>query len=570
MLSKLNKRMFLTLIKNSSQEEIIWMYGYLSGFLSLKKTKKCSFPEFLDDKILNKKEKITIVYGTETGNSKSLAFDFHKRFKGEKIKSNLISLDKYYLQDLKKESYLLIIISTYGEGDPPTSAKSFFHFIHENEKKIILKNLKYSVLALGDKSYLNFCKAGYDVDKCLYNMGAKRIIPLYKCDVDYEEKANKWFLEILYFFQKNIKKERNVEKIKDNKICGIVKNNILLSKKEENGSYKEIHHIEISVNDKIKYSPGDSIGIFPENPSNEINDIVKYFTNREKNDLKEKKINDKIWNLFKKELNILCLSNNFLKKYSLFLKEKKNIPVNRKWKLIDLLKEFPVKKEFFLQDLIEILEPIKPRLYSISSYSKFHINEIHITVSRYNFQLNGKNIYGHCSDYLSKIKNEDQISFFVCKNQLFKLPKNSDINIILIGTGTGIAPFRSFLYEREATKARGKNWLFFGGQHFNSDFLYQKEIQNWKEKGIINRLSLSFSRDQKNKIYVQDKIWENRIDFFSWIKNGAYIYICGKKSPMSMDVEKMICRLIDEVGKCDPKSFIEKMKKNRKYLKDVY
>ncbi len=341
-------------------------------------------------------------------------------------------------------------------------------------------------------------------------------------------------------------------------------NNILLSDKKR-GSNKEIYHVEISVQNEVKYLPGDSIGVFPENSSNEIHDIIEYILRNRKK--KGSEIN--IFNLFKKEFNIFNLSDNFLKKYS-FLSEKKNIPSNRKWKLIDLLKEFPIKKEFSLRDLIKIMEPIKPRLYSISSSPKAHYNEIHITVSRHSFQLNGETVYGHCSDFLSKLKEGEKLSFFIYRNQLFRLPKNSEKDIILIGPGTGIAPFRSFLYEREAIEATGKNWLFFGDQHFYSDFLYQTEIQNWKKKGVLNRISLSFSRDQEKKIYVQDKIWENRIEFFSWIKNGAYIYVCGKKNPMSIDVEKMIFRVIEEVGGCDPESFMKEMKKHGRYLKDVY
>lgn len=228
-----------------------------------------------------------------------------------------------------------------------------------------------------------------------------------------------------------------------------------------------------------------------------------------------------------------------------------------------------MKNKYSLKDLIKIMEPIKPRLYSISSSPTAHDNEIHITVSRHRFQFSGKIIYGHCSDFLSKLKIGDELSFFIYKNHRFKLP-NSNKDIILIGPGTGIAPFRSFLYEREATKATGKNWLFFGYQHFDTDFLYQTEIQKWKIKGIIHHVSLSFSRDQEKKIYVQDKIWENRIEFFDWIKNGAYVYVCGNKVPMSIDVEKMICRVIEIIGKCDSELFIKKMKKEGRYLKDVY
>ncbi|WP_185871432.1 diflavin oxidoreductase [Blattabacterium cuenoti] len=555
MLFESNKKIFLKLIEESSPEEIIWMSGYISGLLFYHRKKKD----------LTKKNEITIVYGTETGNAKNLAFDFYQKVKKENFQVKLINLDQYCLKNLEKENYFFVIMSTHGEGDPPSSAKDFFDFIHRN-KNLFLKKMKYSVLALGDKSYSHFCKAGEDVDKRLHNIGAVRIIPLYKCDVDYEIKANKWFLEVINFLKK-----KNT-KIINYKICGKVVNNIILNNKKKDLD-KEIRHIEIFVQKKVEYLPGDSIGVFPENPYNEVNDIIKYIKENRKKDFEKYECQEKnkIFNLFKKNLNILHLSENFLRKYSL-LSEKNNIfsnYKNHKWKLINLLMEYPMKNKYSLKDLIKIIEPIKPRLYSISSSPTAHDNEIHIIVSRHHFQLNGKTVYGHCSNFLSKLKIGDKLSFLIYKNHIFKLPK-SDKDIILIGPGTGISPFRSFLYEREVTKAKGKNWLFFGDQHFDTNFLYQTEIKNWKKKGILHKVSFSFSRDQEKKIYVQDKIWENRIEFFSWIKNGAYIYVCGNKIPMSIDVEKMIFHVIEQIGKCDSQVFIEKMIKEGRYLKDVY
>ncbi|WP_185863029.1 diflavin oxidoreductase [Blattabacterium cuenoti] len=550
MLSKSNREIFFKLIQESSQEEIIWMSGYMSGLLLSEK----DFQKFRK----KKEEKITIVYGTETGNAKNLAFDIYKKAKKEEFQVKLISLDEYRLKNLEKENYFFVIISTHGEGEPPSSAKSFFNFIHYN-KNLFLKNMKYSVLALGDKSYTYFCKAGDDIDKRLYDIGAMRIVPLHKCDVNYEDQANIWFSEIVNFFKK--KKYENI----NHKIYGKISNNIILNEK---GTDKEIHHIEIRIPNKVQYLPGDSIGVFPENPSNEVDNIIKYLKQNRKEEFEEYKEKNNMFNFFKRKKNILFLSENFIKKYS-FLSEKKNISLDKKWKLIDLLIEFPMKNKFYLKDLMEIIEPIKPRLYSISSSPTAHGGIIHITVSRHSFQFNGETVYGHCSDFLSKLKMGDKLFFFIYKNKMFKLP-DSDKDIILIGPGTGIAPFRSFLYEREAIKATGKNWLFFGYQHFDADFLYKEEIQNWKKKGILNRVSLSFSRDQEKRIYVQNKIWENKVEFFSWIKNGAYVYICGSKTPMSVDVEKMICRIIEKVGKCDSRLFIKKMKKEGRYLKDVY
>ncbi|WP_185854604.1 diflavin oxidoreductase [Blattabacterium cuenoti] len=551
MLSESKNKAFIEFIKNSSKEEIIWMSGFLSGMIS-------SYGNF--KKLRKFKEKITLVYGTETGNAKNLAFSIVKKAKNRNLQMRLISLDQYRLIDLKKENYFFIIVSTHGEGNPPSSAKSFFDFIHQ-EKDLHLDNMKYSVLALGDRSYPFFCKAGEDVDKRLHEVGASRLIPLQKCDVDYENKAEEWFRKIVNLFEKDKSQKEIIKKnMKKKKIYGTVLTNILLNDKKR-GSNKEIHHVEILIKnpEDVDYKPGDSIGVVAENPSEEVKKIMNHFQGK-KDEISE-------YSNFLKKANIFNLSKDVLEKYSTLVK--KDIPHDREWNLLDLLKNFPMKNKNQSKDLVEILDPIKPRLYSISSSPKVHDSEIHITVSRHKFQINGNIRYGYCSDFISKLKEGDLLSFFIHKNYLFKLPE-SDKDIILIGPGTGIAPFRSFLYEREAIGASGKNWLFFGDQHFSSDFLYQKEIQNWKKNGVLHRVSLAFSRDQEKKIYVQNKIWENRKEFFAWIENGAYVYICGQKKPMSIDVENTLFRVIEEIGGTSPEFFIRKMKENGRYLKDVY
>ncbi|WP_185859672.1 diflavin oxidoreductase [Blattabacterium cuenoti] len=556
MLSESKNKAFIEFIKNSSKEEIIWMSGFLSGIISSYENSK---------KLIKFKEKITLVYGTETGNAKNLAFSIVKKAKNKNIQIKLISLDQYRLIDLKKEIYFFIIISTHGEGEPPSSAKSFFDFIHQ-EQDLRLDNMKYSVLALGDRSYPFFCKAGEDVDRRLHELRASRLIPLHKCDVDFESKAEEWFTTMVNLFDKSKFQEEIIKKnVKKKKIYGTILTNILLNDKKR-GSNKEIHHIEILIKnpDEVNYEPGDSVGIIAENSSKEVQNIMNFF--QKKNDNISNKMKN-IFDFFKKKANIFHLSTMMLKKY--FTLVKKDIPYDREWNLLDLLKNFPMENRNQLEDLIQIMDPIKPRLYSISSSPIVHDSEIHITVSRHQFQIDGNIKYGYCSDFISKLKEGDILSFFIHKNYLFKLPE-SDKDIILIGPGTGIAPFRSFLYEREATGASGKNWLFFGDQHFAFDFLYQTEIQNWKQNGVLHRVSLAFSRDQEEKIYVQNKIWENRKEFFTWIKNGAYVYICGKKNPMSIDVENTIFRVIEEIGHTSPEFFIRKMKEGGRYLKDVY
>ncbi|WP_185882728.1 flavodoxin domain-containing protein [Blattabacterium cuenoti] len=358
------------------------------------------------------------------------------------------------------------------------------------------------------------------------------------------------------------------------RILGIISKNRILNnikKNANNDLLKNIHHIEINVfnkNNPLDYSPGDSVGIYPENEDSKVNNIINIFS---KQDLLIHHKKNEITHLLKKKFNIYFLSKKFLKKYSFLLSKAENsFDLEKSWDMFNLLKKYPINiSQFGLEDLFKIMEPIKPRLYSISSSMKIHINEIHITVSHYPIMFNGKKTYGHCSTFLSKLKKGDKLYFFIHNNQRFRFPKSNN-NIILIGTGTGIAPFRSLLYERMNQNLTGKYWLFFGFRNYHVDFLYKDEIKKWKHEKIIYKLDLSFSRDQEEKIYIQNKIWDNRKDFFIWIQEGAYIYICGRKNPMSIDVENMIIRVIECVGHFNGQSFVEQMKKEKKLIQNVY
>ncbi|MEJ7681776.1 MAG: hypothetical protein WKG06_28810 [Segetibacter sp.] len=240
--------------------------------------------------------------------------------------------------------------------------------------------------------------------------------------------------------------------------------------------------------------------------------------------------------------------------------------------LLDLLKIYPLKDNSQFGELIEILEPIAPRLYSISSSQEAHSGEVHITVARDKFHVNDEWKCGLCSDYLSQLPVESNIEFYIHKNNQFRLPAD-DKDIIMIGPGTGIAPFRSFLAQRDAIGASGRNWLFFGDQHFVTDFLYQTELQNWKETGTLTKINLAFSRDQKEKVYVQHKMLQNGEEFYNWINNGASIYVCGAKEPMSADVEDTLMQIVEKFGNKtieEAVQFVEQLKEDGRYLKDVY
>lgn len=557
------------LIANSTREELIWLNGYLAGIVAAQageETQSLAVPSTPAKPAVSK---ITIAYGTETGNSKKLATDFAAKAKKSGINAKLVSLDQYRLNDLAKEEYFFTVISTQGDGEPPAAAKKFYDHIHQNGYK--LDKLKYGVLALGDTAYPLYCKAGEDVDDQLSKLGGQRVIALQKCDVDYEADAGNWFGEVLQKLSTDgksatpspavVPKKSSGKKV----FAGTVLTNINLS---DRGSSKQTHHLEIAA-DEMDYQPGDSIGIVPENPLSTVEAIISLTGVDSNKTVTHRNEEISIFNLLKKKLNIVYLPERVVRKYAALVQQ--DIP-ETKIGLLNLLKIYPVKDAAQFEEVIEMLEPISPRLYSISSSPEAHLGEVHLTVARDIFKVNEEVQYGLCSDLLCGLNQEETIGFYIHKNTQFRLPA-PDKDIILIGPGTGIAPFRSFLAERDATGATGKNWLFFGDQHFASDFLYQTEFQNWIQTGVLTKMNVAFSRDQAQKVYVQHKMLKHGAEFFEWLQSGAYIYLCGAKEPMSVDVENTILEIIRQHGnKKDPEAlaFLDKLKEEGRYMKDVY
>ena len=551
------------LINASSNEELIWMNGYLNGIVKNKIVQQEVVTE-------SAAKKITIVYGTETGNSKRLATDFAAKAKQHHVHAKVVGMDQYRLTDLTKEEYLLAVVSTHGEGEPPAAAKKFYDHIHNNGFK--LDKLKYGVLALGDTSYPLFCKTGEDVDLQLNKLGANRFVPLQKCDLEYDDEASNWFNTVL----KNLNNKQSeattvttvalpaAKKGKQN-YTGKVLAAINLNDK---GSNKETYHIEIEA-EGLEYQCGDSIGIIAENDSQVVTDIIATTNIDGNKTLEFKKEKFTIYELLKRKINIIHLTERLVKQYAAATGH--SIPDGRA-DLLELVKKYPVKNTAQFEEILISLNAVSPRLYTIASSPSAHEGEVHIVVVKDTYTVNNKKRFGLCSDYLSKLKLNSIQQFFVQPNKRFRLPaENKDI--IMVGPGTGIAAFRSFLAERDATGASGRNWLFFGEQHFASDFLYQTEIQNWFETGVLNKINLAFSRDQQEKIYVQHKMREHGAELYEWLNGGASFFVCGKKHPMSIDVENTLLQIIEQHGNKtaeEAKKYLEHLEEEGRYEKDVY
>lgn len=431
------------LLTQLDEKQVIWLSGFLWGKAG------GSAPFKAGEVAAPALEKITIIYVTETGNSKEVAFGLSSKFKDLGIKVKLKAAEQYRVSDLEKETHIILISSTHGEGEPPEVAKGFYDYVHEN--KLDLSKLSYAVLALGDSNYKFFCKTGNDFAKRFADLGGKEILPTKELDLDFAEYTESWYQEVITALSQ--KKPAKKEKPK-----GKIISNVLLN---DEGSNKQTYHIEIEA-EGVKYEVGDVLGI---------------------------KLGDN-----------------------------------------------------------------SPRLYSISSSPNYHEGEIHLTVVRQE--------KGLCSNYLADLAEDAEIEFYIKPNAHFRLPSD-DVDMIMVGPGTGVAPFRAFVAERDYRGASGRNWLFFGEQHQRTDFLYQIEWQEFLKSGSLTNIDLAFSRDGAEKVYVQHKLQEKAEEVKEWLDKGAYFYVCGDKEHMARDVAKVI---EDIVGK----EAFANMKESGRYLEDVY
>jgi sulfite reductase (NADPH) flavoprotein alpha-component len=559
MISQENKNKIREFIRSLDKEDQIWTLGFLDAVLN-----GTTKTEDLNPASVTENKKITIAYGTESGNSKKIANIFASRAKQEGIHAKIVSLDQYRLTDLAKEEYFLTVISTQGEGEPPASAKKFYDHIHQNGFK--LPKLKYGVLALGDTSYPMFCKAGEDVDHQLGNLGGERILDIQRCDVDFEQDAHSWMNDVLLKISGTQVVQPAVKPLKKSTGKKIYQGEILTNiNLNDRGSAKKTHHIEIAC-EEVYYKPGDSLGIVPHNPTDIVEAIIAHTQIDAERTFVHRNEACSAYELLHKKLNIIYLPERVVAKYGTHLGY--NIPAV-KTGLLDLVRRYPVKDPAQFEIFLQQLEPTTPRLYSISSSLETLDGEVHLTVARDAFSIAEELKYGLCSDLLCSLKPGATIDFYIHHNDQFRLPED-DKDVIMIGPGTGIAPFRAFLSERESAGASGRNWLFYGDQHFTTDFLYQTELQQWIESGVLHELDVAFSRDQHEKIYVQDKIRLRSAEFLQWLENGATLYVCGAKR-MSEDVEKTILDMVKKSGaEGNAEGYLDELKAAGRYLKDVY
>ena len=532
-----------------------------------------------------------ILYGSQTGNSESLANDAAASAKSHGLQPVVKSMDEVEIEQLATMEYLLIVTSTYGEGAMPDNAEMLWEAAGSDDAPR-LENLKYSVLALGDTSYDLFCQAGIDWDNRLAELGARRIFDRVDCDVDFETAAEKWISEVIPLMAEGAETVAIIDTDTQNAKSTYNRKNPFPAKLTVNriltalDSSKETRHYEISIaGSDLSYEAGDALCVIPTNCPDLVAEILKVLgcSGQE-----EEPVNGNLTPLseaLRTQFEIKLPSKELLEEIA---KRSGDQDLNNllssgdKAKLndylwgrdtLDLLLQFP-GIEFSAAEFLRLLKPLQHRAYSISSSGKKYPDSVHLTVASVRYEAHGRQHKGVCSTYLADlVGQETEVRIFFTPNTNFRVPGDDSLPMIMVGPGTGIAPFRAFLQEREIRNASGKNWLFFGDRNAASDFIYRDEIEAMQAGGLLTKLDLAFSRDQAEKIYVQDRMLENGAELYAWLEQGGYFFVCGDAYRMAKDVDQTlhdVIRIHGNKSVTEAVDYVNQLKKDKRYVRDVY
>jgi sulfite reductase (NADPH) flavoprotein alpha-component len=506
---------------------------------------------------------LTILFGSQTGNAENLAKRAAKQAVG--FAATVYDMAQYPRENLKSEKNLLIITSTYGDGDPPDNAKGLWEFLSSSAAPS-LKGVRYSVLALGDSNYAKFCECGKSFDRRLQELGASRVYERVDCDVEYEAGFVGWVEGALKGLQTPSSPKSTNGRTNPHPAP-------LLTNRRLNGpsSSKDTRHFELNLEGStLEYEVGDALGVFPANCPDLVEELLRVLACPKDDSLRDALL--KSYEINKIPLPLLKAVAERTKDSLL---AKFTAPgVNGElteflWgrDVVDLLTSYPTAK-FAPDEFLGFLKKLQPRLYSISSSPKAHPGQVHLTVSVVRYSSLNRARKGVCSTFLAE-RATGHAPVFVHKAKHFRLPRDPNTPMIMVGPGTGIAPFRAFLEERRAIGAQGKSWLFFGDQHADCDFLYGNELETMLKEGTLTRLDAAFSRDQSDKIYVQHRMLEHAKEIFAWLEEGAHFYVCGDAARMAKDVDQALHTLLERNG-AHAADYVEALKKAHRYQRDVY
>jgi sulfite reductase (NADPH) flavoprotein alpha-component len=538
-------------------------------------------------------QRLTIIYGTQTGNSRLLAERLQKQAEAQGLTVRAVRASDYPVRELKQERLLYIVISTQGDGDPPDDARGFVEFLG-GKRAPRLEGLRYSVLALGDSSYPKYCAVGRVLDERLAELGATRLVKRADCDVDFEATAATWTQDAVAKAREELEPRPVVTPTvalrlasqapahnRDTPFAAEVLTNQRITGR---GALKDVRHVELSLaGSGLTYTPGDSLAVWPHNPPELVDAVLSSLKLDGGAQVARDGRTLPLAKWLGEELELTKLSRPFLARLAELSgdAELKRLVspeggtalsgLLSTHQVIDVLRQHPAA--WSAGELVAALRRISPRQYSISSSQKRVGEEVHLTVALVEYEAFGTRHVGAASHYLATRTAEDSVRVYVEHNDRFRLPEDASRDVLMIGPGTGVAPFRAFVQERAETGASGRNWLFFGEQHFRTQFLYQTEWQEALKKGELHRLDVAFSRDQAEKIYVQQRLREAGREVHAWLEGGAHLYVCGDAKRMAPDVHEALVDIYVKHGGLsqeDAEARLSTLRDERRYQRDVY
>lgn len=537
---------------------------------------------------------VHVLYASQTGNAERLAKKLGALLTEHGHRSTVWAMREVKVAQLKKMGFVCVIASTHGEGEPPDNGRALHELLH-SARAPKLDGMRYAVLSLGDCSYPLFCQTGIDFDQRFAALGAQRLRDRVDCDVDYDDAAAQWMNDLVRIFGSAaaphvqvVAQEERVPAVVYSRAhpwqATVLENTNLNGR----GSDRETRHIALSLDgSSLVYEPGDCIGIFPHNDPALVQDILDVldWDGDAVVALPKSDVRVSLREAFGKHLEITVVSKSLLNNVQAYSAHEQLHAMMQAGQeavvkayvsgidVLDVLRDF-APWTFSPEVFVGLLRKLPPRLYSIASSQRANADEVHVTIRAVRYASRGRVRHGVCSVYCAeRVQPGDTVSMYVHTNANFKLPPSHDTPIIMVGPGTGVAPFRAFMEDREAVGARGDAWLFFGDRHFVTDFLYQTEWQRWLHKGVLTKLDVAFSRDGDRKVYVQHRMRAQASALYAWLERGAVLYVCGDASAMARDVHAALLAVVQEQGgmsEAEAVAYVEQLIAQQRYQRDVY
>ncbi len=568
--------------------QLAWVSGYFWGVLNQQPGAAVVAPAQAAEV-----PSITLISASQTGNARRVAESLRDDLQAAQLNVKLVNAGDYKFKQIASEKLLVVVTSTQGEGEPPEEAVALHKFLF-SKKAPKLTDTAFAVFGLGDTSYEFFCQSGKDFDNKLAELGGERLLDRVDADVEYQAAAAEWRARVVEALKARAPAAVPSQLIASGSVNEIhtspytkeapLTATLAVNQKITGGdSEKDVRHIEIDLGDSgLRYQPGDALGVWYQNDPALVKELVEllWLTGEEPVTVDGKTL--PLAEALEWHFELTVNTGNIVENYATLTRSESLLPlVGDKAQLqhyaattpiVDMVRFSPAQLD--AQALVDLLRPLTPRLYSIASSQAEVESEVHVTVGVVRYDIEGRARAGGASSFLAdRVEEDGEVRIFIEHNDNFRLPANPQTPVIMIGPGTGIAPFRAFMQQRAAEGAEGKNWLFFGNPHFTEDFLYQVEWQSYVKEGVLSRIDLAWSRDQQQKVYVQDKLREQGAELWRWINDGAHIYVCGDANRMAKDVEQTLLEVIAEYGAMDAEAadeFLSELRVERRYQRDVY